>query len=116
MMKDRDQLASFLTHKVREYISNTIKITKDGYMYSFPCSSDMAKDIIKFLAMTPEERNAEIEKSIEKNVNIDWEGNLRDGHGKRIAHSESLATLLVREAELKKVLKEVQKAKKEFLK
>lgn len=82
MMQHRDILSTYLRGLFAKYINDTIEITDDGGVrYVFPCSQDVASDILKFLSGNREEREKEIVRLFKECDHFDSQGNVINLNG-----------------------------------
>ena len=85
MCEDRNELATFISAKFRQYFSDTLVITGEGsFRYTMPSSSNIALEILQFLSSDEEGKQEKISKAIKKSYHIDSEGHVIDSFGKLI--------------------------------
>ena len=112
MAKDIPELAGFLRAHGADAIGGTLQMRPEGsYQYQFPANQDMAEHILKFLAMTTEERKEVLKKMYENNHHLDREGNVVDLHSNIVftkyskeAYAAKLEDLRKQVAEYERVL------------
>lgn len=80
------ELATFLNAKLKSYLSRTFSYNKTtgALTYTLPSACDIASDIMKFLALSEEDKEKEISKVQKKCFNVTPDGTVVDGHGSRI--------------------------------
>ena len=80
MMQESDKLAGFLTRLGMDRIGGSLKKDKDGNIsYSFGAAAETAKEILKFLAMTGEEKEEYLEVLNKNDYHINSDGCLMRG-------------------------------------
>lgn len=82
MAMDQDKLATYLRAKVFDCIAQTMSVNPDGAIfYSFPSASNMAHDILKFLA-EPDFVLAKLKYEMEyAPYTVDFDGTVRSKNG-----------------------------------
>lgn len=96
MALDGDDLAAFLAQWRDAKVSETIVRGADGSVtYTLGSCSEQAQAILRYLAMSPDERKAEVERLVKAALYIDRDSDVRDGRGEYIrrATSKDIATL-----------------------
>ncbi|MFA5754657.1 MAG: hypothetical protein WC905_04940 [Patescibacteria group bacterium] len=110
MAQDTDILCTYLRALISKYINNTINILEDGSIqYSFPCSHDMAHDILYFLALNHKDRQQHIINVYKECSHIDSQGNVINLDGKIQYKCHTKEAVAFKIQELKTQINELEK-------
>jgi len=110
MAKDVPELASYIGAKSLEEISGSLIMYPDGhFQYSLPSHSDIAENILKFLAMSSDERKRTIEKARTANTHINSEGAVVDKYGDMVYSKYSKEAFAAKLTQLRKEVAEYER-------
>lgn len=110
MARDIDALSTYLYVKNRSDISGTLKMNPDGsFSYAFPCNSDIAASILRFLAASEDKRKEIIEEECRKNTRIDHNANVVDARGHIIHNNYSKEAFAAKLQEYKRMVEEYER-------
>jgi hypothetical protein len=110
MARDVDALSAYLYTKNCSDISGTMKMNHDGsFTYTFPCKSDAAMGILRFLAASEDKRKEIIEEECRKNTRIDHNANVVDARGHIIHNNYSKEAFAAKLQEYKRMVEEYER-------
>ncbi len=110
MAKVIPELATYLRAKSLEIMGSTLRMNADGsWQYTFPSTTAIASDIIKFLAMDKDGRQRAIDMAVAWNTHLSSEGHVVDGNGKIIYTKYDKEAYAIKLRDLRKQVKEYER-------